>query len=216
MRRITQNIHIFMARCAHTYARRLSVYAVLLLAGCTFINEDISTPLNFSEIDLREGHSHYRDALEQLGPPTTVSSYENGVLFLYEYTKTKEIQLGLSVNKDELPWLSWFKLSLGRGYADRQAILMIFDDQGILRILSFDSWERNLGGGSAIQIFFSVHKVVDTSMYYVSTGPNQWGMTLLRPLPETLNARQSLDTGANGLELTNTPVYAGQHTLEMR
>ena len=53
-------------------------------------------------------------------------------------------------------------------------------------------------------------------MYYVSIGPNQWGMTLLRPLPETLNARQSLDTGANGLELTNTPVYAGQHTLEMR
>ena len=57
MRRITQNIHIFMARCAHTYARILSVYAVVLLAGCTFINEDFGTPLNFSEIDSRVNSS---------------------------------------------------------------------------------------------------------------------------------------------------------------
>jgi hypothetical protein len=47
-------------------------------------------------------------------------------------------------------------------------------------------------------------------------GPPEWGKTLLRPLPETLNVRQSLDTGDHGLEQEGTTTAVGQHTLELQ
>ena len=58
--------------------------------------------------------------------------------------------------------------------------------------------------------------LVDTSQFEDAIGAHDWGLSLLRPLPQTLNTRQSLDMGIGGLELQATPTKVGQHTLEMR
>lgn len=43
-----------------------------------------------------------------------------------------------------------------------------------------------------------------------------WGRALLlRPL-EVLDARQNLETGANGIQLTTNSDAVGQHTLELQ
>lgn len=194
----------------------LILYAVLSLCCCTYIYEDFGTSLDYSPKDFTEGVSHFHNALEQLGPPTTVSAYENGLLFMYEHIKTQERQLGLNFDIDPLPWFQWLKFSFARGNDDREALLMIFDEQGILQTRCYESWGDNLGGGFAMELFFSVQTLVDTTAYQDLIGPNQWGTSLLNPLPQTLNARQSLETGQNGLELIATPTKAGQHTLEMR
>ncbi len=42
-----------------------------------------------------------------------------------------------------------------------------------------------------------------------------WGISLLKPLPEILNIPNNLKTGNTGVEQLGTPKSVGQHTLEM-
>ena len=75
---------------------------------------------------------------------------------------------------------------------------------------------KDIGDGSSLQFLFTVEQMVDTK--YLEKDPVQqdWGFLLLKPISQTLNSNQSLDTGAKGLELIGTPTAVGQRTLEMR
>jgi hypothetical protein len=42
---------------------------------------------------------------------------------------------------------------------------------------------------------------------------HQWGMSLLKPLPKTLNAAHDIDAGMHGLEQRGTPIAVGQRAL---
>src|SRR5262249_46307431 len=42
---------------------------------------------------------------------------------------------------------------------------------------------------------------------------HHWGMSLLNPLPQTLNAANDIDAGMHGLEQRGTPRTVGQRTL---
>jgi hypothetical protein len=42
---------------------------------------------------------------------------------------------------------------------------------------------------------------------------HHWGMSLLKPLPKTLNAANDIDAGMHGLEQRGTPLAVGQRTL---
>ena len=42
---------------------------------------------------------------------------------------------------------------------------------------------------------------------------HRWGMSLLNPLPQTLNAANDIDVGMHGLEQRGTPRAVGQRTL---
>jgi hypothetical protein len=46
------------------------------------------------------------------------------------------------------------------------------------------------------------------------TPQHHWGMSMLNPLPQTLNAASDLDAGMQGLEQRGTPTAVGQRTLE--
>jgi hypothetical protein len=191
-------------------------YVTVWPAGCTIIKEKIDAPIDHAKVELRVGETHCSQALNQLGPPAKVSSLNHGLAFLYEHTLTTENQLGLNLETQAIPWLRWFKLTTARGKAKRQALLLVFDEQGILKNQHFHEWGESLGGGSSIQGFIAVARLLDTSQFEDAIGPHQWGFSLLRPLPQTLNTRQSLDMGTSGLELQATPTKAGQHSLEMR
>jgi hypothetical protein len=188
----------------------------LLVVGCSVLKKEIGVPVDPAEIGLLEGETHYRTVLAQMGPPGKVSALSEGLSFLYEYARTDEKQIGFGFSELGLPVLRWFKFSAARGRADHQALLLIFDDQGILRSQEFDEYHENLGAGGSLQFFLTVAPLIDSSFLEDEIGPNQWGTALLRPLPQTLNSRQSLDTGHCGLEQDGTPPSVGQHTLEMR
>ena len=203
---------------AMTLTARIIVlaYVTVCPTACTIIKEKIDAPIDHANAELLVGETHYSQALNQLGPPAKASSLSNGLAFVYEHTLTTENQLGINLETQALPWLRWFKLTTARGEAKRQALLLVFDEHGILQNQYFHEWDENLGGGSSVQGFIAVARLLDTSQFEDAIGPHQWGFSLLRPLPQTLNTRQSLDMGTSGLELQATPTKAGQHSLEMR
>lgn len=194
----------------------LPVLMCFLLSGCTVLTRDIGSAVDPSGIRFAEGETHYRTVLHQLGPPAKVSSLAGGLAFLYEHVLTNEKQIGVSLKKLDVAVIRWLKFSTARGRADRQDLLLVFDEKGILRNQRFKDYDESLGSGSSIQFKFAVETLVDSSFLEDSIGPNQWGTSLLRPLPQTLNVRQSLETGDCGLEQAGTPTSVGQHTLELR
>ena len=91
---------------------------------------------------------------------------------------------------------------------------MTFDGNGILETERFMDWHQGLGAGFSVQLMVDVGSVVDTSAARKGVNLNRWGMMMLRRLPQTLNADQSIDDGRYGLEQRGTPTTAGQRTLE--
>lgn len=201
-------------------SRRPLLLLLLCAAGCTILRSEIGSPVAWDDSLFEEGETHYRAVLEELGAPLRVGRYADGVAFLYEYFYVKEGQIGLSYNGEELgvdyQWLEWIKFSFGRGSADRQALVMIFDGGGTLQSESFVSWDQDLGSGFSLQFIVEAGSVVDTSSVRTWVDPNEWGQMMLRPLPQTLNAPQSIDDGRFGIEQRGTPDRAGQRALEMR
>jgi hypothetical protein len=189
-----------------------------LLAGCSVLKKEIDVPVDPEALRFPEQETHYRTVLDRLGPPGKVSALPGGLAFLYEHARTDEKQIGLGLGNLGFfkQFLGWFKLSGGKGIAVRQALLLVFDERGVLAGQRFKEYRENLGSGGALQVFFQVAPLIDSSFLEDEFGPPEWGKSLLRPLPETLNARQSLDTGDHGLEQEGTATTVGQHTLELR
>ena len=187
--------------------------AVLTLTACTVIRKEMETSLDLSQTTLQERKTHFSSILDQLGPPAKVSVLPNGMVFLYEYVLVTENQIGIGF---DAPILKWLKFAMAAASDDRQALILVFDEQGILQTQRFLEHTEDLGKGGAMQLLISVQPLVDTSHLDDELGPNEWGTSLLRPVPETLNIRQSLNAGTNGVEQKGTPTSAGQHTLEMR
>ena len=66
-------------------------------------------------------------------------------------------------------------------------------------------------------LIFSAGSFTDTERYEQSASRSlEWGGALTQSLLETLNAKQNLETGANGVQLTTTSNSVGQHALELK
>jgi len=153
-----------------------------------------------------------------------VDQRDEELAFLYEQVVTVENQLAVSTSSVEylllgaasIEALRLFKLSLAKGKLNRQALVLVFDLDGLLRAKTFGTWRANLGRGFGFNVIFQAVPLVKTA--YLRNAPDQhgWGKSLLEPLPITLNAGQSLATGRSGLELRGTSTAVGQHTLELR
>ena len=182
-----------------------------LTAGCTFISKEYGRPIISDDAEFEDGATHFRDVLNKLGPPAKMSAVPGGMAFQYEYLTIKERQFGINI-----PGVEVLKLSLGWAHGDLDTLLLLFDQEGRLKSHRFQERQPDLGTGTTVQFFFAVAPTVDTRGNEADYEPNEWGMALLRSLPETLNSRQSLESGQNGMQRRGTPEKAGQHTLEMR
>ena len=93
--------------------------------------------------------------------------------------------------------------------------IFTFDKRGFLRSHVGKMTRKDIGDGSSLQFIFTVEEMVDTN--YLEKDPVQqdWGFSLLKPIPQNLNLNQSLDSGNNGFEQLGTPTAVGQRTLEM-
>lgn len=166
-----------------------------------------------SNVSFVDGEAHYSDVLKQLGPPYKLSRMGDGMVFLYEHTILTENQIGIDIDYEHMPVL---KIVVGHGKADGETAVMMFDEHGTLQSLDMDIWLRDLGWGSAVQLFFSVMSVTDPGGFNRTLDTNHWGAFLLNPhLAESLNRDSNLNLGANGVERVGSPVGAGHHSLEM-
>ena len=200
--------------------RRGSATALCVLFGaCTILKEEVDTPTGWQDGMFEEGTTAYGEVLRAFGPPATVSAYGDGFAFLYEYMVIHERQLGISYDEEQFGFnvqpLEIIKFAYGKGWADRQSLVLTFDGAGTLQAEEFNAWREDLGTGASVQFILDAGSVVDTSRLRNEPEVNRWGMQMLRTLPETLNTAQSLDTGQSGLELRGTTHAVGQRTLEM-
>ena len=197
---------------------RGSVVALLVLvslngSGCTILGNRYGEPIDVSHPSLEEGVTDVRQVVERLGPPTHLSALPGGLVMVYEYLDITEKQLGINL---EIIGLDLFKVALGRGWAMREALVLLFDDSGSLRTKEFRRWKEDVGKGSGLQFFFAALPTVDKRHLIAPPEQFGWGRASLAPLPVTLNTGQSLDSGSHGIEMRGTPSSLGQRTLEMR
>jgi hypothetical protein len=160
-----------------------------------------------------DGHSRVENVVQDLGPPNSATRLPDGFAFLYEHSVIREFQLGISVNYSIFRYIkfihAWNSL-------DQEAVLLSFDNHGVLQSASSKRWKEDLGGGSAIQFVLTVTSLSDVSKFLRPADAHFWGQALLEPPAVGLNSGQSLRTGEHGLRQQRiSPEFAGQHTLEM-
>jgi hypothetical protein len=198
-------------RRIHASLAVLLVLAGLASAGCTTIGRRVGVPIPAPTADLEEGVTRVSDVVDLLGPPARMSALPDGLAMLYEYIDASERQLGINL---ELIGLDWFKLAFGRGAADRQALLLVFDRDGTLRAREYKAWHENIGRGLGFQIFFVAMPTVDSKHLWESPEQFTWGRQALDPLTVALNVGSSVTSGSHGIEMRGTPDSVGQRTLE--
>ncbi|GJM15839.1 MAG: hypothetical protein DHS20C13_11660 [Thermodesulfobacteriota bacterium] len=185
---------------------------ILVFTSCTVISKDIDRNVTVKNTSFELSKTHFSEVIEQVGPPSKLSKYNNGLVFLYESINIKENQIGLSADYNILKWL---KFSYAKGVAERQVLLLIFDNKGFLISQNYKEFEENLGSGQAIDYLFSIESLVDASKLEEDPSSLTWGSSLLKPLPEALNSPHNLGTGESGVEQLGAPNTVGQHSLEL-
>lgn len=198
--------------------RQAALLAVVAsLSGCSFFKTEVGTPVPEAPPPYVVGATSMAEVLRDLGPPFELTATPGGVAFLYQEATARETQIGVGGGVfSGIAYLSLFKLVYAFGSADRRALLLAFDQDGVLSAQAHDAWTEDLGTGSAIELIFNAVPLVDTSRLEEEPPAATWPQGLLKALPETLNSGQSLDSGQTGLEQLSTPTRVGQHTLEMR
>jgi hypothetical protein len=188
--------------------------AIAVQASCAHLDHDLGAPLSADSLDDIADGSHYATVLERFGPPTKVSALSDGMAFLYEHVYLVERQYGL-ILPGEIG--KWIKAVYASADADVEVLLFIFDSDGLLQGADAQTWSADAGAGMSMTLIFSAGSFTDTQQYESSpTDLLDWGRSLTEPLLVSLNARQSLENGENGLELTTSSDGIGQHTLELK
>ena len=192
----------------------LLVAIVMFASGCASLDKHFGQPLLLAEIDHIEPGAHYSTVLQRLGPPTMMSAVADGMAFQYEYVHIKERQYGLILPGDIG---NLIKAVFASADANVQVMHFVFDSDGVLLGADAEEWVADAGSGFSATLIFSAGSLTDTHLYEQSADRAlDWGRGLTMPPPISLNARQSLETGVHGMQLSGTTTGVGQHTLEFR
>ena len=191
----------------------LFVVLLLTVAGCSHITKKIDNPIVSSVTELTKDQIHYYKVLDELGPPAYMSSLPEGFAFQYETLQIDELQFGISANVEIF---RWFKLAYGKAKVERELHTFIFNKEGYVQAYGKKQTKDDAGKGISYQIIVKVAQVVDTSHLEQPFAQHNWGFSLLQPLPVAINRKQSMDSGAHGMEQRGTPNAVGQRTLEMQ
>ncbi len=189
----------------------LILLSIVALSSCTLISKDIDKSAVLDDISFDLNTTHYRDVIDAFGPPSKLSKYNQGLVFLYESIDINEYQIGVNFNHGILKLL---KISFARGTADREIFLLIFDKEGYLLVQKYDQFDENLGSGQAISYLFNIEQLVDSTKLEELPSSLEWGQSLLLSPTIILNYPQNLGTGESGVEQLGAPNNVGQHTLE--
>jgi hypothetical protein len=193
--------------------RALVLVMCALLGACTQIGTKIGNDYRAQLAPLLRGEGRtVDDVMAAMGPPHRVAAAGSGYVFLYQHYDIEEDQIGLS---SEVQFLKWFKLSLASAEADELVTVMTFDQQDQLVTISHWKDLEELGQAGSMMLAIQFSSIIDSGRMTSDPWPvSDWGQSLLKPLPASLNEFSSPDSGAAGLELRGTPANVGQRTLE--
>ncbi len=186
------------------------IVLALFLVGCSVVKRDLGPPVAPVDSLSEDGETHYGEVLRSLGPPDRVSALSVGMAFLYEHLFLTESTAAVTRGG------GWFNLSAAWLTVERETLLFVFDDEGILRGQSYGERVDDLGSGADAAFLAITDKHVSSSDIDEDGGPYEWGSRLLESLPRTLNDEQSPSVGDAGVQQRGTATNVGQNTLEMR
>jgi hypothetical protein len=190
-----------------------SIALCVWLAGCAWLEHDIGATLDEAVLERVGAGAYYAEILDELGPPTKMSALPDGMVFVYEKARITERQYGLILPGEVGKWI---KAVYASADADIETIVFVFDAQGRLSSADTEIWNTDAGAGMSLTLLFSTGSFTDTEQYESSPARSlDWGKALTMPPLVSLNDRQNLETGLNGIKLTTSPEAVGQHALEL-
>jgi hypothetical protein len=177
------------------------LFILLCVSSCTrtYIRND--KDLDVARTHTIQHDTPYADVLATLGPPTKLTALPSGFAFLYESSQAVLRSLSLSVY--------FIKVSVTKGDRVLDTYVVLFDERGL--VVGHEQITKSL----PLSLAFAVTLPTGgpPKALTILAPQHQWGMSLLKPLPKTLNAANDLDAGMYGLEQRGTPSAVGQRTL---
>jgi len=208
---------------------------VLGTAGCTQVRFERGHELRCYAEKFRPGDSDYDHVLRELGPPWMLTRTAGGFAFLYEHVKTLENQLGVSfdtifsafgidrvarnagasevtpggLSTGSMSIADWIKLLYAWEKGEVEALIMEFDHRGALMAVGYVKEDLDLGSTFGVSLIISASPKVGSMDYKASPEQLEWGMAMLRWMPESLNQAQDLHLGQAGLTRVPAGFYVG-------
>jgi hypothetical protein len=176
-------------------------FIFILFSSCTRIHISNDKEIDTARTHLIQPNTTYADVLGALGPPAKVTALPSGFAFLYESTQVLQRGIALSVY--------FIRVSVTKGDRVLDSYVVVFDERGW--VIGHEKLTKSV----PLSMTFAV--TIPTGgppRDLVAAAPqHHWGMSLLSPLPQTLNTANDIDVGMHGLEQRGTPRAVGQRTL---
>jgi len=175
-----------------------------LMMSCTRVHLSVDKEIDSASIHTIQQNTPYADVLAVLGPPTKLTALSSGFAFLYESTQV--FLRGLSVFIVHPA----FKIGVTKEERMLNAYVVVFNEHGL--VVGSGQITKSVPLSLAMAVSLSTRGKGRELTFLAPQ--HRWGMSMLRPLPKTLNAANDIDAGMYGLEQRGTPIAIGQRTLE--
>jgi hypothetical protein len=192
--------------CVHrnTFLCLALVILAPLILSCTKVHLRVDKEVPAASIQAVQQNTQYADVLAALGPPAKLTALPSGFAFLYESTQV--FRRGLSV----FIFSPSFKIGVTKEERLLNAYVVVFNEHGL--VVSSGGVTKSVPLSLALAVSLSTR---GKGRELTAPAPqHRWGMSMLLPLPKTLNAASDIDAGLHGLEQRGTPRAVGQRTLE--
>ena len=176
-------------------------FIFILFSSCTRIHISNDKEIDAARTHLIQHNTTYADVLVALGPPAKVTALPSGFAFLYESTQVLQRGIALSVY--------FIRVSVTKGDRVLDSYVVVFDERGL--VIGHEKLTKSVPLSMAFAV--TIPTGGPPRELAASAPQHQWGMSLLNPLPQTLNTANDIDVGMHGLEQRGTPVAVGQRTL---
>jgi hypothetical protein len=174
---------------------------LLFISSCTRMHIRNDKEIDVARTHAIQPNTPYADVLAALGPPAKLTTLPSGFAFLYESTQALLRSLALS--------LYFLSVSVTKGDRVLDTYVVLFDERGL--VVGHEQRTKSV----PLSLTFAVTiPIGGLPKALTALAPqHRWGMSLLNPLPKTLNAANDIDAGMHGLEQRGTPIAVGQRTL---
>ena len=186
---------------SHTLFLVPGIVLLLCTTSCTRIHISNDTAIDAARTRTIQHHTSYADVLQALGPPAKVTALPAGFAFLYESTHV--VQRGIALS------FYFIRASATKGDRTIDAYVVVFDGRGLV----VGHEQRTKSVPLSVTFALTIPTGGPPRALTASAPQHHWGLSLLHPLPHTLNAANDIDAGMHGLEQRGTPMAVGQRTL---
>ncbi|MFV0476653.1 MAG: hypothetical protein ACK5ME_02320 [Parahaliea sp.] len=182
------------------------------LTACTQWQHELGLAIDAQTPSHLQTSMSMAEVLAELGPPLRISASESGYIMAWEYWQIHEQSVGISLGTVGADLLS---IDWGDASVSGQFLLVSFDHNHHLSNLSYSTWNKDIGGGQAIQPMVGAD-LIDIDDLTIPLSQHNWGQDLMESLPKVLNLHNSPGQGTAGIEQRGTPTGTGQRSLEMQ